>query len=226
MFLLPAAVPGTPVKPCPNFLSGLKPTSVDCERPRTLLGITRTPACACHCQKWSLLFLSYCSVLTLLPGKLIILLRLTTSLYSNRGVKVTCSSRSKWKSQSASHDPEDRRAVEGAIPLQRLRSALPGTPGYGVSPVCPSATVLVPPQETGSCSGAVCSGGSSGCAAREDCRAVDGLAASTAGQEAGRQRTRNRVCFFSLMRLDVPLMFFHLIFFFFFFLESGNTCTW
>ena len=127
---------------------------------------------------------------------------------------MTCSSRSKWKSQSASHDPEDRRAVEGAIPLQRLRNALPGTPGYGVSPVCPSATVLVPPQETGSCSGAVCSGGSSGCTAREDCRAGDGLGASTAGQSAGRQRTRNRVCFFSLMRVDVPLMFFHLIFFF------------
>lgn len=33
------------------------------------------------------------------------------------------------KSQSASRDPGNRRAVEGAVPLQLLRSALPGTPG-------------------------------------------------------------------------------------------------
>lgn len=32
------------------------------------------------------------------------------------------------KSQSASRDPGNRRAVEG-VPLQLLRSALPGTPG-------------------------------------------------------------------------------------------------
>ena len=40
LVLAPPAVAGAPVKPCLNFLSGLLSISIDCGRPRTLVGIT------------------------------------------------------------------------------------------------------------------------------------------------------------------------------------------